>query len=228
MLKTYFKNSPQLGVSLVMVLPLLVIYELGLLVVGWRALNGADLVTQRLLTYLGQWGFVGFNAVLLGAFAVAVHQLRKRKKLDYRFFGPLLAESAVYALCMGTFILFVMQETHLLGGGGALQQQSVLTRLVISAGAGLHEELVFRLGMLGGIAALWGLVGNKLTGFVVALLVSSVLFSLAHFIVEPFGWFPFWYRTIAGAIFGLLFKFRGFAVAAYTHALYDVYVLLLA
>ena len=27
--------------------------------------------------------------------------------------------------------------------------------------------------------------------------------------------------------FGLLFWFRGFAVAAYTHALYDIYVLVL-
>jgi hypothetical protein len=35
----------------------------------------------------------------------------------------------------------------------------------------------------------------------------------------------FTFRVLAGLLFGLLFWFRGFAVAVYTHALYDVLVL---
>ena len=33
--------------------------------------------------------------------------------------------------------------------------------------------------------------------------------------------------VIAGVFFGALFQFRGFAIAVYTHALYDIYVLVL-
>jgi hypothetical protein len=44
--------------------------------------------------------------------------------------------------------------------------------------------------------------------------------------VDPFAWFSFWYRTIAGLIFAGIYLGRGFAVAAYTHALYDIYILL--
>ena len=36
----------------------------------------------------------------------------------------------------------------------------------------------------------------------------------------------FTFRFMAGLCFASLFWFRGFAVAVYTHALYDLYVLL--
>ena len=45
---------------------------------------------------------------------------------------------------------------------------------------------------------------------------------------EPFRFMPFVYRTFAGVFFALVYQVRGFAVAAWTHTLYDVYVLSLA
>jgi membrane protease YdiL (CAAX protease family) len=65
---------------------------------------------------------------------------------------------------------------------------------------------------------------------VLAFAISSLLFSAAHY--HPFGsedWevWSFAYRAVAGVLFGILFVTRGFAVAAYTHALYDIHVLLL-
>ena len=56
---------------------------------------------------------------------------------------------------------------------------------------------------------------------------SSLLFSAAHHIVEPFSLTAFVFRTVAGAMFAILFLFRGFAVAAWTHALYDLWVIVL-
>jgi len=60
--------------------------------------------------------------------------------------------------------------------------------------------------------------------------VSSFLFSAAHHIPpygDPLAVGVFTFRFLAGVFFGLLFWFRGFAVAAYPHALYDIYVLIL-
>jgi len=230
MVKDYFKNTRDLPVALVMSVPLLVIYELGLLIVGWKALNGADLMTQQLLMRLGKNGFIIFNLLLIVGFMGGVAYLREKKKLDYQYFAPLLLESSIYALLMGSVILFVMQKAHLLGPSDALAETSILTRIVISAGAGLHEELVFRLAMVSGIAAAWPhlpKMGGEVAALPAAVLISSILFSLAHFVVDPFEWFPFWYRTFAGIVFAGLYLGRGFAVAAYTHAIYDVYVLLL-
>ena len=61
-----------------------------------------------------------------------------------------------------------------------------------------------------------------------ALVVSSLAFAAVHH-VGPAGeeWtaVAFVYRTLAGAYFGVVYQLRGFAVAAWTHTLYDVYVL---
>jgi hypothetical protein len=63
-----------------------------------------------------------------------------------------------------------------------------------------------------------------------AFVLSSLLFSAAHHIPpygDPLELGVFTFRFLAGMIFASLFWFRGFAVAVYTHALYDLYVLII-
>jgi membrane protease YdiL (CAAX protease family) len=144
----------------------------------------------------------------------------------------MILESTFYALVMGSVILFVMSSFLgvlpglAVGGSGA-----PLDVLVISAGAGFHEELIFRLVIMGGLAwLLTGVMGQR-RAWLVALVVSSLAFSIAHHIGpagEAFTFGAFVYRALAGAFFALVYQIRGFAVAAWTHALYDVYVLSLA
>ena len=99
---------------------------------------------------------------------------------------------------------------------------------VISAGAGLHEELIFRVLGMGGLGFLLsGLTGRR-RAWLFALVLSSLIFSLAHHVGpagEPFTYAAFVYRSLAGVFFAMVYQLRGFAVAAWTHALYDVYVL---
>ena len=100
--------------------------------------------------------------------------------------------------------------------------------IVISAGAGLHEEFIFRLMLMGGLSWLLSSLAGPKRAWVFALVISSLAFSLAHHIGpagEPFTFAAFVFRTLAGVIFALVYQVRGFAVAAWTHALYDVYVL---
>jgi hypothetical protein len=92
----------------------------------------------------------------------------------------------------------------------------------------VHEELLFRLLLIGGtVAALtrWTSMSVGLAT-VIAVLGSAVLFSVAHYLgPEEFALYTFAYRSLAGLVFASLFLLRGLAVAVYTHALYDVYVL---
>jgi membrane protease YdiL (CAAX protease family) len=73
-----------------------------------------------------------------------------------------------------------------------------------------------------------GVVGGGRRAQVVgAILVTSVCFAAAHY-VGPHGeslrWFTFTFRMIAGGFFAALFVYRGFGVAAGTHAFYDIFV----
>jgi len=113
-----------------------------------------------------------------------------------------------------------------------MADQGMFTRLVMSVGAGVYEETVFRLGLLTGLAVLFDkVVGlGRFVAVSLAFLLSSLAFSAMHHIPpygDPLGLGIFTFRTLAGLFFAALFRFRGYAVAVYTHALYDIYVLLI-
>jgi hypothetical protein len=221
--------------SLVLVFPLFLIYQIGVLFT-LPVLNGADFLTVLLFRNLGLTpsAYLGYTAVVAVTFAVAVAVLRRRQRFDPGLILPVLLESAIYALTMGSLIVFVM--TRGLGisprlAGGFVASQGLGTRFIMSLGAGVYEEAVFRLGILGALAALLeNLLGvARWVALAVGLAVSAVLFSAMHHIPpygDPFELGVFFFRLLAGVFFGLVFWFRGFAVAVYTHALYDMYVLL--
>lgn len=225
--------------SAILVFPLLLIYQLGILLSRGR--NGVDYLTASLVelserdldNYLWMLGglLVGYAALLL--------ILRQRESFDPRAFVPVLAESTFYALSMGSIILFVMHRfveivpslslmPALAIGGGKL---SLIDIVVISAGAGLHEELIFRLGGVSGLSwLLAGITGEK-RAWMWAAVISSLVFSLAHHVGpsgEAFEFAAFTYRALAGLFFAVVYQIRGFAVAVWTHTLYDVYVLSLS
>jgi hypothetical protein len=215
--------------SAVLVFPLFIIYQAGILVSD--GFNGVDFTT-RALVELAQRDMGNYLIVLAGmllVYGAILVILRKRGTFSPRAFGPVLLESTFYALTMGSVILFFMQK--LLPGTPGLAIGSgvgPVDVIVISAGAGLHEELIFRLIGMGGLSWLFaGLTGPK-RAWLLALVVSSILFSVAHHVGpagEDFAFSVFVFRTFAGVFFALIYHIRGFAVAAWTHALYDVYVL---
>jgi hypothetical protein len=219
--------------SIVLVFPLLIIYELGVLFTD--VMNGADLITQSLLRLVGTRGFVAVQIGLLVLLIGLVLYLRRNQRFELRIFIPVLLESGIYALTMGTLIIFLMVDLLHIDpqlAAAAAPRGSFFDRLILSVGAGVHEELVFRLILLGGLTVVGERVLKlpRFAAVLIAFLVSSALFSAAHHagpLGEPFRLGVFVYRLMAGMFFGALFQFRGFAIAVYTHALYDIYVLLL-
>jgi membrane protease YdiL (CAAX protease family) len=114
---------------------------------------------------------------------------------------------------------------------------SVHAKLSIAAGAGLYEELLFRVVLLGGGAMLVratflnffrDAVARKF-GFAIALFASAILFAAAHGAMgdqSALETGPLIFRSLAGIAFGLLYWFRGLAICAYTHFAYDAILLL--
>ena len=229
------KQDPRnLLTSLILVFPLFLVYQVGVLFT-LPMLNGADFLTVFLFRNVGlsTQAYLGYTAAVAAAFAIGVLVLRRRQQFDAGLIWRVFVESAIYALTMGSLIVFVM--TRVFGVSprlaGGIAAQSFGTRVVMSLGAGVYEETVFRLGIMAGLAALLerGIGLRRWVAASLALAVSSLLFSAMHHIPpygDPFTLGVFTFRVLAGACFGLLFWFRGFAIAVYTHALYDIYVLL--
>jgi hypothetical protein len=219
-----------LPTSLLLVFPLFLAYEIGVLFSP--TVNGVDFVTRWVFALVGydRQRYLTVHLALAGAFFALLLWARRRGGFSLRAAAPpLLFESAIYALTLGTVILFIMDRVLGLALDATLGPRS--QEIVMSLGAGVHEELVFRLGLMGGgVAALLLLRARRGLAVGVALAASSLLFAAAHHagpLGEPFELQAFVYRTLAGVAFGLIFYYRSLAHAVYTHFLYDVYVLVI-
>jgi membrane protease YdiL (CAAX protease family) len=228
-------NPRNLLTSLILVFPLFLIYQVGVLFT-LPMLNGADFVTTLLIQTFGltRTGYLGFLGGVLVLFLMTVMALGRRQRFNRAVVVPVLLESVVWALTMGSLIVFVM--TKVLGISprlaGGIEGQGLLARFVMSLGAGVYEETVFRLVLLSSLAfVLEKLVRiARWAALLGALLLSSAVFSAMHPLPpygDPLAIGPFVFRVLAGIFFGLLFWRRGFAVAVYTHACYDIFVLVI-
>lgn len=222
-----------LATSLILIFPLFLAYEIG--VMFSSSVNGVDFVTRHIFAAVDRdrERYLLVQLVLALGFLGYVLYMRRRRELTRQAILPLVVEAAIYALTLGSFIVFLMQEVlgFALDGTAAMVLGALGDALIVSLGAGVHEELVFRLGLMAGGAALlrWCGAGHgpAVTG---ALLGSALVFSLAHHVGphgEPFDTGVFVYRALAGGIFGLIFYYRSLAHAVYTHFFYDLYVLML-
>jgi len=109
----------------------------------------------------------------------------------------------------------------------------LMADIVTGVGAGIYEELVFRLILICALMVLFqDLIGmGHQNAIVLSILMSAALFSAHHHIVwvdgrlgrsAPFLWTEFGFRTLAGVYFAILFAVRGFGITAGTHAFYDI------
>jgi len=243
MLSTYWQTSRAPRYSLLFALPLLIIYQVLAALApvgpgGMSVRNGADVILQSVFVWLaGAWGPRLFMVCLIGVGAwLIARDVRRNRGVNPAVLGGMLLESVCLALVFG---LVVGSLTAALLGTppppmmvGDLQEKlGKWTMLMLSIGAGIYEELLFRVVLVGLIA--WG--ASKLLGWrplvagTAATILGALIFSAFHYI-GPFGdrfeVYSFVFRTIAGLFFSGLYLLRGFGITAWTHALYDVFLLL--
>ncbi|HEU4533129.1 MAG TPA: CPBP family glutamic-type intramembrane protease [Polyangiaceae bacterium] len=232
--------------------PLFVIYHVGVAFLPLR--NAADVVTSR-LAELAEFNRAAYLAltVALGVFLAGVLlACGHRDKFRWETFALVALEGAVYAVAMrwaagyataalatggvaslapgaANAALAAADRAPLLGPAAALGA-SPWGAVVLSCGAGVYEELAFRV-LLFGIGARLLVAMDDWRPWLVKLgwaVACAAAFSLWHHtgpMAEPFALEPFLFRTVCGLAFTAIYAFRGFAPAVWTHALYDVWVL---
>ena len=227
--EVYFRQSRQPLASLVFVLPLLLLYELG----TWHFhLDDSGQTERRIVAFtwirrcfahLGATGPLlapaAVIALLLGWHVFARHPWRLRARVPLAMAG----ESALLSLPL-ILLVGVVTGTHLLLSPLDARQWAALA--VLGIGAGVYEELIFR---LVGFALLHALLVDLLrmrnsAALIITVVVTSIAFAAYHHVGggEPFTWTALLFRSAAGAWLGLVFAARGFGLAAGAHAAYDV------
>jgi len=232
--RQYLEDSRDLMTSIVLVLPLFVFYQVGVLAAGGIR-NGVDFVSAGMWALAGQnlSIYLGINAGILLVLLGVIAYLRHRGTFRPQIFPYVIAESTVYAFFFGGAVIQLM--TWLGFGGllasGASGELDFVQKIVLSVGAGFYEELVFRLIGMGGIYLALTRFARDVPTWVsalIAVVISSFVFSAIHHVGalgDPFTLGVFMFRFFAGALLALIFYLRGFAVAVYTHAIYDIIVM---
>lgn len=201
--------------------------------------NGADVLLKSLFVGLGgARGLTLFAVVLAGVGAVLVwRDLRRGGPLRLRVFVGMGAESIGYGLSIGVVagaltawvlhpVLAAVQGGRSVGGGVATL--GLPEQIMVSLGAGVYEELVFRVLLVGALH----LMARRLFGWrpgasaAFAVLAGALVFSGFHYVGpygDPWSLGSFTFRAVAGVLFSGMYLLRGFGITAWSHALYDVF-----
>jgi hypothetical protein len=238
--------------GLYFLLPLLVLYELGTFML---APEGRDRLPPILAeTLLGKcFQTLGVTGVHLPAIIVVVvllcmHLVRRNPwRPELKLYGVMWAETFFWALPLFVFQMLLVRE--LANSGVSLQAVADTLaapaadtsywkeNMIFSVGAGIYEELLFR---LIGIALLHMLFVDVLAlpekhGGTATIVLSALAFGIYHFIlidpsarlgftIDGFDWGKFSFFTLAGVYLAMIYVIRGFGLVVGTHALYDVMV----
>ncbi|MBN2781354.1 MAG: CPBP family intramembrane metalloprotease [Candidatus Marinimicrobia bacterium] len=233
-MKRYAEHTSSLLYGVVTIIPLAIYYEISMFLVhrGMTAevRNAADVMFKRLFASIGFDGPIAgviMFAILfiISAIKQGAHKEKTGITIHWHYYPVMLAESALYAMLLFAMMALSMNMMSL--PAMALSPVDIGYCL----GAGVYEELLFRALLLQGLLFLAGKLPGKTPLLkTAALLASALLFAGAHYIGaagDDFAWLTFLTRTLGGVLLGLVYMLRGLGPAVYTHAIYDVYTILL-
>ena len=240
---SHLASKPGGWTELALTLPVFLVYQLGVVFLNVR--NATDLVTVRMLalahgdrlTYLELTSGVGLALMFVFALIGRGQGFRPSKILQ------IALEGTAYAIAMGTATSWIVGK--MFAGPPSAEIGGPLSGIVMALGAGFYEELAFRVLLFGLGAKLlaWLFVrqrvdlvgGSPVLGVGTILIMvlwafaSAAIFSGMHYLGplgDRFDERTFVARAVLGLALTLVYASRGFAAAVWTHALYDVWVLL--
>ncbi len=225
---------------LAFLLPLIVLYEFGSVAYLTRDSGAVETIGARSIVgqFFGAFGAASFYlpGIALGVVLLLWHVLTKdRWVVRPSVLVGMLLEAAIWTLPLLVLALLLFGgpgQAPAMGEGpelGKVARASTGAGLTLALGAGIYEELLFRLIMITGLhVVLVDLfrVSNQV-GCVVAAAISSVAFALYHNIQIPGGGVNLRllaFYCLVGVYFAAIFLTRGFGVVVGTHAIYDVIV----
>lgn len=244
---SYLERTSRPIYALMFLIPFIVFYELGTIFINTDVLDKSQVRVvafvwlQRALEYIGLGGKFAWIAPPLVVVVILIWlQVTSRKGWSFIVSDvvPMAVECVLLAAPLLVLSLFLNNSAPAANAAVLLRQgagvsRSLLAEVVTGVGAGIYEELLFRLILICLLMIVFqdlARVGHS-SAIILSVLVSAALFSAHHHLVffdgrfslaAPFAWPVFIFRTIAGIYFATIFAIRGFGITAGTHGFYDI------
>tara|TARA_B100000959_G_C14768827_1_gene536598 strand:+ start:62 stop:796 length:735 start_codon:yes stop_codon:yes gene_type:complete len=229
---SYWKTTKNIYYSMLFILPMLFLYEMMCWVQFHESFqqirNGADVLLRQLFFSFDNFSESLYGGILIVIFLIMLFANRfaiENGRLNISFLLFMFLESLIWSTVF--LIIMGLSEKILLS---IANRNLIPEEFYLAIGAGIWEELLFRVGV---IALITFLIKDCLgyTHFfaiICAILISSIIFSIFHYLGQfgdIFTYKVFIYRSIAGIFLGILYKARGFGIVVYTHIFYDMAII---
>lgn len=231
--RAYFNHTHSLLYSYLICLPLLLLYEALILISQPDSEQvvriSVDVWIKTLFSYLGK-DVLSITLILVALIGLVIlyrerHQLRN---LKLSYFGAMLIEASVYAFLLALIISTTVSSLLHMIQPEPVEALSTLQQLALSLGAGLYEELFFRVILVSALLYLFTFWSEKKwVAMGAAMILAALIFSAVHYIGvlgDPFTMGSFLFRFLFGLALNAIYLWRGFGMAAWTHAIYDLMV----
>ena len=217
---TWALGRGDVAASLVLIFPLLLVYQLAIVVVP--SVVATDPISRALYTACqGRAGYLLVQALIAAVFLWWMHATGRARTLSLAVVGPVAAEALAIALVLWLGLPVLVHHLFGLGVGSSVAS---------AIGAGIYEELAFRLLLVGGLLRVAEAARVPRRGAALAAVaVAALVFAAAHHLGdggEGFSGAAFAFRALAGLALGATFWFRSLAHAVYAHVAYDLLVLI--
>jgi Type II CAAX prenyl endopeptidase Rce1-like len=225
----YARQTMRPAIAILVIVPLLTIYEIGTIVTGNRSARSG--FEQLLFSFLEDVPSLIMSFACLGILLVWHRRCRDHWEFDARHLPIVVGEAVV----LGAMIFFAVNAIRFAFAAelqsvpgveiSLLDWMSIVSRY---CGTSVFEEIWFRPMLLGGIVWLLKRFSSSFPGSLsLAIVLSSLLFSALHYVNwnpagDPFDWLGFVCRFLLGVAFSLIFLFRGLSVAVLSHLVYNV------
>lgn len=225
---------------LLFVLPLVAFYEATLFFSGISGVQdtvAAHELINRFLHAFGDFALYLPGIALLGVLLVMKIVRGDAWRVRWATIPMMVFESLVWAipLLVIAALLSGPAAVQVADGGvgepGGLESISLMGRIALSIGAGLYEELLFRLLMVSAgafvLRAVFRVGDTWAAGLAIVLAAMAFTFyhqvdgETAQVVARRLVYF------VAGCFLGLVFALRGFGIVVGAHVAYDLFVLVL-
>jgi len=223
----YLHRSKSLANSFLFILPLLILYEAGIAMHGSNIKNAADVIFKTPLSIFGRNGSLIFNSLVIIFLFVSVFYIEKEYRFNSLIFIPMFLESIVYALFIGYGVGFIVYKVLFPYVLAIFFSKNIWMGIILSIGAGVYEEIVFRLLLLSVLYFIFTslLKIYKPISAAISIFLGALIFTSMHYVgtlSDSFTYTNFTFRFLSGLALSVVFMLRGLGIVVYTHAIYDV------
>ncbi len=223
---------------LIFISPLLLFYQIASTVHPWSPAEGSSphvVAFILMLKFFAAFGAVG-NVLPLAAVVAILLSWHLARKDPWEFDPPLYAGMAGEAILWGIpfFVIGLAVARHVIstgsapsaaaGTGGPLPWQ---TEVVLSVGAGVYEELIFRLIAITALNLILVDIFEIKVQYAIPIIIvaSAMLFSAYHYLgTESFSAGTFFFRSTMGIYLAGIYIYRGYGITVGAHTVYDLIV----